>query len=397
MDRLDYINTAYVHDDSTLCSSDTHDEEEIHADGKTDKTSVGAYIIPLSRDYWRTLFGFEYDNYSELLTSYTAIAAGNNASLHAYLKGYAPNNTSLGFSNSRGVVGLVDYDPANQLLKLDGTTLEAPYFNEEFIRGENAVNAALGEVYENVDFPFAYNEATGYYELDSTRAYYAVCLKQNTNTGKYYMDYYNYSDLVTENAAGNTEQALVADESLAHQGVKKADASYQDVNGSSQTIYQFYPFNSPETNDRFATENLMFGMKLDIPFNMPKDADRMEESMFEFSGEDDVDAYEFVNPKHDLDCDAFETFYSTNDSDIGTAFYNREAALQTGFVSAAAKRSAIVIPQTDSPTTITIEFKQSNATPGVNSHRLLVRGTRLPDEIVKEAGYEIKKRGSVCR
>lgn len=322
--RDDYINTQY---DPTPNNPNSGDERTIWADGKKDKgdefKDKGAYLIPLSREYWRTLFGYEYDSYNELYQKYVTLAGGDADLLQSYLKGYAPNNTVMGFSNSRAVEGLVQYDPALDILMLDGTTVEAPYFSEEFIKGDNEAHAAYGEVYDNVDFAFAYNEDSGYYEFDSTRSYYAVRLTQNGSTGQYYMDYYNYDKLVSHKKGavddGEKVVTIAPDANMDYMGVKKADVNYKATTGSSQTIYQFYPFNSPATNDRFATENLMFGMKLDIPFNMAKEltyngvpaenetVDDLElkgtsvsNSMFKFSGDDDVWVYVDGQPVLDI-------------------------------------------------------------------------------------------------
>lgn len=45
---------------------------------------------------------------------------------------------------------------ADGALLLNGTTTPTvePHFNKEFLLGENSKNAKLGEVYENVKFPF---------------------------------------------------------------------------------------------------------------------------------------------------------------------------------------------------------------------------------------------------
>ncbi len=199
-----------------------------------DNFNLGAaYLYPAERQYLNTLYHVQ----------------DNNAA-----------NIAMGQSNSRGVAELVDI--SNGVVIPAGTAANAPYFDEAFIKGNNAFSAELGEVYKNVEFDFMYDPETGYYQYDSTRAKYATLLRQRSDGG-YYMQY-----------TGD--------------GVKKGDTTDKDPNGSSQTIYQFYPFNSTATNDTFATENLMFGMKLDIPFTIMRNPEERQNSIFKFSGDDDV-------------------------------------------------------------------------------------------------------------
>lgn len=222
--------------------------EGIHDDRQnlpTDGGRFGAYLYPFDRQYFKNLFGFNQDANNPYLTVDTM-------------------NYPLGQSNSRGVPGLVDLE--NGGIQLKNTDKESPYFNEAFIEGDNEANAVYGKVYNDVKFDFKFNEETGYYEYDSTDYKYATRITQNTNDNSYYMRYTN-------------------------SGVTKADADDEDKNGSSQTVNQFYPFNSTDTNDSFATENLMFGMKLNIPFTMFKDIEKRNDSVFKFSGDDDVWVY----------------------------------------------------------------------------------------------------------
>lgn len=171
------------------------------------------------------------------------------------------DDPSNGISNSRGYPGLVVPVTDNgqvTSIQLTGSDKNTPYFDKDFLRGNNNKFAVYGAVYEDVDFDFKYNEATGYYEYDSAKSEYATRLTLNTATGGYYMDYTG-------------------------KGVSKADSS-------SQTEFQFYPFNSEKANADFFRENLMFGMELEIPFVTYTDADRRT-GIFKFSGDDDVWVY----------------------------------------------------------------------------------------------------------
>ncbi len=214
----------------------------------------GAYLQPLNRQYLSTLYGFNPN-------AWDVVAA---------------METPLGRSNSRGVPNLVEL--SNGAIQLKNTGVDVPYFNETFIEGDNSINTVLGKVYNDVSFKFKYNSETGYYEFDSTKPWYAVRLTENKNSTSNEPEYYmRYTDV----------------------GVTKGDAKEEDKNGSSQTNNQFYPFNTSRTNSTFATENLMFGMHLDIPFNMYKDPDERENSIFKFSGDDDVWVY--IDGKQVLD------------------------------------------------------------------------------------------------
>ena len=164
------------------------------------------------------------------------------------------SNTAHGMSFSRAVDGLAIQNAGG--LSLPGSEKPAPYFNEAFLAGDNSLRARLAKIYKDVSFGFLKNEATGYYEFDSTMPEYAVRLAEKADG--YYMAY-----------TGD--------------GVQKAD------DGSS-TKYQFYPFNSSDANDAFYKEDLMFGMKLSIPLTTYLNPD-YRTGIFKFSGDDDVWAY----------------------------------------------------------------------------------------------------------
>ncbi len=204
---------------------------------KTGMNAIGnrtdgiAYLIPSVREYIN----------NEKLTGFNTTDA----------------NIPHGQSNSRAVPGLVNMVNGN--IQLANSSKDLIYFNEDYLLGDNTYNAVFGKIYNDVEFEFVYNEDTGCYEYDSTREKYATRVAQKSD-GTYYMEY-------TQN------------------GVRKA---YND--NSSQTNFQFYPFNSP-AGDTFAEENLMFGMKLTVPFTMYIDEDKRNDSIFKFSGDDDVWVY----------------------------------------------------------------------------------------------------------
>ena len=46
------------------------------------------------------------------------------------------------------------------MIKTSGKTVAAPYFNEDFLTGNNSKNTVLGKVYKDVTFPFVKKPVT---------------------------------------------------------------------------------------------------------------------------------------------------------------------------------------------------------------------------------------------
>lgn len=141
--------------------------------------------------------------------------------------------------------------------------VEAPYFSEAFLRGENALEVTLGGVYKNVLFPFhrledENSDYDGYWQFDSAKT--AVRLTQGTDQG-YYLE--------------ESSDPLVA-----NFGAKS-----------------YLPFNDKDDDASMTSLNYMFGQRLDISFTVPEGgqvnmADPGEEAnmrdvIFEFQGDDD--------------------------------------------------------------------------------------------------------------
>lgn len=162
---------------------------------------------------------------------------------------------------------------------LSGTTIATvePHFNKDFLLGENSKKAKLGEVYDNVAFPFTKKQIFGedqgvdYWCFDSKDT--TLYLKQNSeqnSDSKYFLQ------------------------------SAKNRASSMNVNASSgsQGHYGYFPFNETATSGVASTYNYGFGTKLQMDFTLTddgkvetKNADGTKgrtSIKFFFSGDDDL-------------------------------------------------------------------------------------------------------------
>lgn len=146
----------------------------------------------------------------------------------------------------------------------NGQGVEVPYFNKEFLRGNNSLQDNIGYVFENVLFPFVKDSSTGYWEFDSYDADQTLRMKQ-TAEGRYFLDQVGAS-----NAVKGFTSSAVTDKS------------------------NFFPFNDASESGSAKKLNYAFGVKLEIPFYMTADGKvKMDENTsnditFEFQGDDDV-------------------------------------------------------------------------------------------------------------
>ena len=212
---------------------------------------------------------FGYPNSKDDLNLYQKFFYENNS-----MWGSDGNKLSSGNNATQGLVA--DQLNNNSLqLKTDSGTALAPFFDKDFLNGNNSKNTVLGKVYENVTFPFVKK---------------AMRSSSTESTGT--LDYWYFNSGDKEATNKNLQLKYDATDEYFLQSnneeVKGSTTNGATANGN------YFPLNSSKQSGKASQLNYGFGQKFDLKFRLTSDGKVLDSANkevpieFNFSGDDDV-------------------------------------------------------------------------------------------------------------
>ena len=229
--------------------------------------------ISAALNLWGLNSAFKNENRFMAINNSTINEEGNGTRYDYAYQGLVADTTSTGKATGEPL--------------LKDTKVAEPHFDEAFLSGTNTKNAKLGNVYNNVAFPFTkkaiFDEDQGvdywYFDSQDTTLY----LKQDIKQDQYFLK------------SSTDEQEREKSRNLESNSTSKTITK----NDKTVSSYGYFPFNETATSGVASTYNYGFGTKLQMDFTLTDDGkvetnkivDGKKEKTsikFFFSGDDDV-------------------------------------------------------------------------------------------------------------
>lgn len=221
---------------------------------------------------------YGWDSYGT--SNYNTFISNNNSNVNSDGK---VNEGSDGYY-MYATQGIVNDSLNNGVLKTHDGKAASPYFDEDFLNGNNSKNTKLGKVYNNVAFPFTkkdvFGEGIDYWWYDSASK--TLAMQKDTESDNYYLADYSL------------------DENRSWSKNLTSSGKYNDGTADSvSNTYGLFPFNygnKSSTDNNGTTYNYGYGAKLEFKFRLTDDGKvlsngKQVDIKFLFSGDDDVWVY----------------------------------------------------------------------------------------------------------
>ena len=235
--------------------------------------------------YWGNFQNYGGSHFNDIAGTMNLYNYNNDGDTDLFKKFFYENNSMWGKdglelpNGNNATQGLVADQLSNNDLQLktnNGTAL-APFFDKDFLNGNNSKNTVLGKVYENVTFPFV-----------------KKAMRSSSTESKGKLDYWYFNSADQEATTTNKNLQLKYDATDEYflqsnnEEVKGSTTNGATANGN------YFPLNSKEQSGKASQLNYGFGQKFDLKFRLTSDgkvldSDNSEVPIeFNFSGDDDV-------------------------------------------------------------------------------------------------------------
>jgi fibro-slime domain-containing protein len=230
--------------------------------------------------YWGNFQNFTGSHYSEIAGTLNLYGYSENEKNKFFYENnsmWDSNGQKIEQEGQNATQGLSGAQLASGSLTLAGGAI-APFFNEDFLKGNNSKHTVLGNVYHNVTFPFIKKALTS--SADTSKAgtvdYWCFDSADQTNSNK---------NLRLKYDSSNGYFLQSTNDIVKGQTVESGHPATADGN--------YFPLNSSESG--YACRlNYGFGQKLQLKFRLTQDGTVTTTSNekvpieFNFSGDDDV-------------------------------------------------------------------------------------------------------------